>query len=182
MSQIITPEKVAAANSAALDSLSAVSALGLTSVERLAALNLNTARAGLTDAAANLESLCAIKDPQALVSFLQGLAEPAMASAVAYVRSVHGIAVDCGEELNKIVDAQLAELNKIVVAMLDEGSKSAPAGSDVAVAAVKSAIAAANETYGSVAKATKQVVALADVSVPAGTAVKSARKTAKKAA
>ncbi|MCB1908742.1 MAG: phasin family protein [Rhodocyclaceae bacterium] len=182
MSQVITPEKVAAANSAALESLSAVSSLGLSSVERLAALNLNTARAGLSDAAANIEALSAIKDPQALVSFVQGLAEPTLASALAYVRSVYGIATDCSEELSKVIDAQLAEMNKAVAVALDEVSKSAPAGSDVAVAAVRSAIAAANETYDTVAKATKQVVALAEANVPAGTAVKPARKAAKKAA
>ncbi len=180
----VTPEKIVAANKASLETCASVASLGLSTVERLVALNLNTARAAMTDAQANAEALLAVKDPKALVAVLSGLAEPTLASSVGYFRSAYGIAVDCGEELSKIVEGQVAELNKSVTIALDELSKSAPAGSDVAVAAVKSAIAAANATYDNVAKATKKVVEIAEANVTSttGAAVKAVGKAAKKAA
>jgi len=179
-----TPEKIAAASKVAVESAASFGSLGLSTVERLVALNLNTVRAGLTDTASNVEALLAIKEPKALVSFLSALVEPALASSVGYFRSAYGILVDSGEEVGKIVDGQIAELNKSVAIALDELSKSAPAGSDVAVAAVKSAIAAANATYDNVTKATKKVVEIAEANVSSttGAAVKAVGKAAKKAA
>ncbi len=180
----VTPEKFAAANKASLETASSFASLGLATIERLVALNLNTLRAGLTDTASNLEALLAVKDPKEVVTLASGLVEPTLASSVGYFRSAYGILVDSGEEVGKIVDGQIAELNKSVAIALDELSKSAPAGSDVAVAAVKQAIAAANATYDNVTKATKKVVEIAEANVSSttGAAVKAVGKAAKKAA
>jgi len=180
----VTPEKIVAAGKASLETSATVASLGLSTVERLVALNLNTVRAAMADAQSNAEALLGAKDPKAVLAVLSGLAEPTLASSVGYFRSAYGIAVDCGEELSKIVDGQIAELNKSVTIALEELSKSAPAGSDVAVAAVKSAIAAANATYDNVSKATKKVVEIAEANVTSttGAAVKAVGKAAKKAA
>ena len=180
----VTPEKVLAANKASVETAASVGSLGLATVERLVALNLNTVRASIADAGSNAEALLAVKDPKAVLSLLSGMAEPSLAAVLGYYRSAYGILVDCGEELGKIADSQIAELNKSVTIALDELTKSAPAGSDVAVAAVKSAIAAANATYDSVTKATKKVVEIAEANVTSttGAAVKAVGKAAKKAA
>ncbi|MCB1907505.1 MAG: phasin family protein [Rhodocyclaceae bacterium] len=180
----VTPEKIVAANTASLETAASVASLGMSAVERLVALNLNTVRAAIADAGSNAEAVLAVKDPKAALSVLSGLAEPTLASMVAYYRSAYGILVDCGEELGKIADGQIAELNKNVTIALDALTKSAPGGSEVAVAAVKSAIAAANATYDSVTKATKKVaeIAEANVSSTTGAAVKAVGKAAKKAA
>ena len=53
--------------------------------------------------------------------------------------------------------------------LLDKASKSAPAGSDVAVAAVKSAIAAATSAFDNMNKAAKQVSEIAEANVAAAT-------------
>ena len=78
--------------------------------------------------------------------------------------------------------SDLAELNKTVVSLLDKISKNAPAGSDVALAAVKSALAAANTAYDSFTKVAKQATELADANfVAATTAAKESvkRKTSR---
>lgn len=179
----VTPEKVAAANKATVEVLSSVSSVSLSAVERLVALNLNTARESLSEAASNVEALFAVKDPKALMAFVSGLSEPALSAASAYLRSAYAIAVDSGEALGKLFDGQIAELNKSAAVALDQLAKSAPAGSDVAVAAMKSAIAAANATYDNVAKATKTVVEMAEANVVStGAVVKAAGKATKKAA
>ncbi|HQZ02626.1 MAG TPA: phasin family protein, partial [Thauera sp.] len=105
----------------------------------------------------------------------------------AYARSVYEITSQSQEEVSKVMESQVAEMNKGVATALDKAAKSAPAGSDVAVAAVKSAIAAANSAYDSMSKAAKQVAEIAEANVAAATdatvkAVSTPAKGTKKAA
>ena len=53
---------------------------------------------------------------------------------------------------------------------VDNASKNAPAGSDVAVTAFKSTVAATTAAFDQFSKATKQVVSFADASVRAAAA------------
>jgi phasin family protein len=140
------------------------------SAERLAALNLNTARAVLEEVVANAKAAIGAKDIQERIALQSTLAQPAIEKAVAYSRGVYEIASQTQEEIAKLVEAQFAEVNRSVADALDKAAKNAPAGSDVAVAAVKSAIAAANSAYESMSKAAKQVVEIADANVAAATA------------
>jgi phasin family protein len=178
-----TPEQFAATNKANVETLLTVANAAFASVERLAALNLNTARTLLEDSIANTKALLSAKDVQELVNLQTNLAQPLVEKAVAYNRSVYEIGAQSQEEISKLIEAQIAELNKNLAAALDKAAKSAPAGSDVAVAAVKSAIAAANSAYDSVSKAAKQVAEIAEANVAAATsATVKAVGTAAKAA
>lgn len=182
-----TTDQFAAANKNSIEALLTLANTAFASTERLAALNLNTARSLLEDSVANTKSLMGVKDVQELVALQSGFVQPAIEKAVAYSRSVYEIVSQTQEELSKVVEAQVGEVNKAVASTLDQAAKQAPAGSDVAVAAVKSAIAAANSAYDSIAKATKQAVELAEANVNAATsatvrAVGAASTTAKKKA
>ena len=178
-----TPEQFAAANKATVDSLLSLANTALASAERIAALNLNTARSLLEDGVANTKALLAAKDVQELVNLQTSLAQPIVEKAVAYARSVYEITSQSQEEVTKVMESQVAEINKGVASALDKAAKSAPAGSDVAVAAVKSAIAAANSAYDSMSKAAKQVAEIAEANVAAATnaTVKAVNTTAKTA-
>jgi phasin family protein len=187
MTNFAAPEQFAAANKANIETVLTVANAAFASAERLAALNLNTARSVLEDGVANTKALLAVKDVQELVNLQAALAQPIVEKAVAYARSVYEITSQSQEELSKLFEAQVAELNKGVATALDTAAKSAPAGSDVAVAAVKSAIAAANSAYDSMSKAAKQVAEIAEANVAAATnatvkAVSTAAKAPKKAA
>ena len=164
-----TPEQFAAANKATVDSLLSVANTALASAERIAALNLNTARSVLEDSVSGTKALLGAKDAQEALSIQASLAQPNVEKAVAYSRSVYEISAQTQEELSKLVEAQFGDFQKTVAGLLDKAAKSAPAGSDVAVAAVKSAIAAANSAYDSVTKAAKQVAEIAEANVAAAT-------------
>jgi phasin family protein len=164
-----TPEQFAAANKNNVEALLTMANTAFASAERLAALNLNTARSLLEETVANAKSLLSAKDVQELVSMQASLAQPTVEKAVAYSRNVYQIASQTQEEIGKILEAQFAEINKSVTSALDKAVKNAPAGSDVAVAAVKSAIAAANSAYDSMTKAAKQVAEIAEANVAAAT-------------
>jgi hypothetical protein len=64
--------------------------------------------------------------------------------------------------VGKVVEAQVAELQKNVLAAVDTALKSAPAGSENAVALVKSSVAAASNAFDSVQKAAKQAAEAAE--------------------
>ena len=182
-----TTEQFATANKATVETMLTIANTAFASAERFAALNLNTARAMLEDSVANAKALLGVKDVQQLVAMQATLAQPAVEKAVAYSRSLYEIATQTQEELSKVVEGQFSEINKNVSSALDKAAKNAPAGSDVAVAAVKSAIAAANSAYDSMTKAAKQVAEMTEANVAAATtatvkAVGQAAPKAKKAA
>ena len=179
------PEQFAAANKATVDSLLSLANTALASAERIANLNLETARAAFEDSAANTKALLGAKDVQEALAIQASLAQPGVEKAVAYSRSVYEISAQTQEELAKMVEAQYAEFQKSVAGLLDQAAKSAPAGSDVAVAAVKSAIAAANSAFDNMNKAAKQVAEITEANVAAATnatvkAVGATAATAKK--
>ena len=178
-----TPEQFAATNKANIETLLTLANTAFASAERLAALNLNTARSLLEDGVSNAKALLAVKDAQELVTLQTSLAQPLVEKAVAYARNVYEITSQSQEEVSKLLEGQVAELNKDVASALDKAAKSAPAGSDVAVAAVKSAIAAANSAYDSMSKAAKQVAEIAEANVAAATnaTVKAVSTTSKAA-
>ena len=175
----INTEQFAAANKAAVDSLLSVANTALASAERIANLNLETARAAFEDSAANTKALLGAKDVQEALAIQASLAQPNIDKAVAYGRSVAEISTQTQEELTKLVEAQFGDFQKSVTGMLEKAAKSAPAGSDVAVAAVQSAIAAATSAFDNMRKSAQQVTALAQNNIAAATSATA--KAAKKA-
>jgi phasin family protein len=164
-----TPETFASANKATVDALLTVANAALASAERIAALNLNTARSVIEDSVANTKALLGAKDAQEIVALQASSVQPNVEKAVAYSRSIYEISAQTQEELAKLFEGQFGDFQKNVAGMLDKVSKQAPAGSDVAVAAVKSAFAAANSAFDNLNKAAKQVAEIAEANVAAAT-------------
>lgn len=164
-----TPEKFVSSNKANIESFLTLANTAFASAERLAALNLNTARTLVEEGVSNVKTLFGAKDLQDLLSLQGGLAQPTIEKAIAYSRSLYEITSETQDEVTKIVESRFAEINKGVASALDSAAKSAPAGTDVAVAAVKSAITAANSAYDSMSKAAKQVAEIAEANVAAAT-------------
>lgn len=169
MSYFASTEQIAAANKAAVDSLLTLANTALASAERMAALNLNTARSVIEDSVANTKALLGVKDAQEALAVQTAITQPAIEKVVAYSRSVYEIGAQTQEEVAKVFESQYADFQKSVAGLLDKVAKSAPAGSDVAVAAVKSAIAASNSAFDSLNKAAKQVAEIAEANVAAAT-------------
>ena len=175
-------EQFLSANKTAIDTLLSVANTALATAESLAALNLGTARDALNDSAKNAKAAMGVKTPQEAASLNAALGQPAVEKAVAYSRSVYEISAQTQEEVSKMVEAQFGDFQKTVAGLLDKAAKSAPAGSDVAVAAVKSAIAAANSAFDNMNKAAKQVAEITEANVAAATnaTVKAVGAAAKK--
>jgi len=162
-----TPEQFTAANKSGVEALFTVASAQFAAFERLSALNFNTTKAAFENSVSQAKALLAIKDPQALFSLGTASAQPAIEKAIAYSRSVYEIANQSKTEVAKLVETQAAQANKTVATLLDKVSKNAPAGSDISVAAVKSALAAANSAYDNFTKVVKQATEIAEGNVTA---------------
>jgi phasin family protein len=129
-------------------------------------LNLSAARSFVEDSVAGAKGLFEAREPQALAGYHVALT-PSIEKAAAYSRTLYEIASQTQGEIGKLFEAHFSELNKTVNSALEQATKNAPAGSDVAVAAVKSAIAAANSAYNSVSNAVKQATEIAESNITA---------------
>lgn len=156
------PEQLISANKASVETLATFANATFAGVERLAALNLNTARAMLEDSVASTRALLAVKDVQDLVALQSNLVQPGLEKAAAYSRSIYDIASETQGVLSQVVDAQVSDLTKNASLAFEQAVKVAPAGSDQAVTALRSALSAANSAYDSMSKAAKQVTELAE--------------------
>jgi phasin family protein len=165
----INPEQFAAANKATVDSLLSVANTALASAERIAALNLNTVRSALEDSVSGAKSVMAAKDPQEALKLQSSLTQPAVEKAVAYSRSVYEITSQTQQELAKMVEAQFGDFQKSMAGMVEMATKSAPAGSESAVAAIQNAIAAATSAFGNMNSVAKQFAETAQANIASAT-------------
>lgn len=165
----VTPEQIQAAGKANVEAFLAVANAQFAALEKLANLNANAVKNAFDDSMTNTRALLGAKDVQELVAMQNTLAQPAVEKAIAYSKSVYELATQTNTELSKVAERRVAEWNENFVSMLDKVSKNAPAGSDVAVAAVKSMIAAANSAYDNFNKVAKQATEIAEANVAAAT-------------
>ncbi|HUL94945.1 MAG TPA: phasin family protein, partial [Usitatibacter sp.] len=73
-------------------------------------------------------------------------------------------------ELGRLAEERVATFQQAITETVDQASKSAPAGSDVAVAALKSSLAATSAAFDSFNKAAKRAASLADAGLRAAPA------------
>ena len=178
----VTPEQIQAANKANVETFLAVANAQFAAMEKLATLNASVVKTAFEESIANTRALLGAKDVQEFVSLQSAFAQPAIEKAIAYSKNVYEVATDANAELSKVAERRVAEWNENFVSLLDKVSKNAPAGSDVAVAAVKSMLAAANSAYDNLTKVTKQATEIAEANVSAATETVRGLAKAKKAA
>jgi phasin family protein len=178
----VTPEQIQATNKANLEAILSLASTQFAAIEKFASLNANAVKTAFEDGIANARALAGAKDVQELVSLQSTFAQPAIEKAIAYSKSVYEVATETGSELSKVTERRVAEWNENLVSLLDKAAKNAPAGSDVAVSAVKQMLAAANSAYDNFTKVAKQATEIAEANVSAATeTVKGLAKTKKAA-
>jgi phasin family protein len=178
------PEQFSAASKANFEAqLSLISALtnkAFEGVEKIVDLNLNVAKTSLEESSSAAKQFLAAKDAQEWLSLAAAQAQPNAEKAMAYGRHLASIASGVQAEFTKAAEAQIAETSRKVVELVEEVSKNAPAGSENAVAILKTAIGNANAGYEQLTKTTKQAVETLEANL--NTAVSQFTQPAPKAA
>ncbi len=178
----VTPEQIQAASKTNVETFLAIANAQFAALEKLATLNATAVRSAFEDSITSTRALLGAKDVQEFVSLQNAFAQPAVEKAIAYSKSVYEVATDTNAELSKVAERRVAEWNENFVSLLDKVSKNAPAGSDVAVAAVKSMLAAANSAYDNMNKVAKQATEMTQANVAAASETVKGFAKAKKAA
>lgn len=173
-------EQLVAWNKANLEAAVRFAGIALEGAERMLEVQLKAAKSVFADGVQQAKALAETKDLQEFAQIKNTLAQPTLEKATSYVKSVYDVAAATQSELSKLFEEQVSEFNKHVVTGLDKAVKSAPAGSEVAVAAVKSVISAINSTYDNVSKSAKQFAEMTQANVEAATtqAVNTGKKKA----
>jgi len=120
---------------------------GLTSqtfggVEKLLELNLATSKAMLGESFSHIQSVLGAKDAQEMFALQSGLLKPIADKSAAYFQHIQTIATGSGAEFTKAAEAKMAEVQNTFGNVVENMTKNAPAGTETAVAAFKSAISA----------------------------------------
>ncbi|MEO2218581.1 phasin family protein [Chromobacterium vaccinii] len=186
-----TTQELSALGQSQFDKAVRLSSIVLAGAERFASLQLDLSRKLLNDNAETFKALSGVKDAKTLGELQTSLAQPALDQAFSAARNVYDAALTTQNELSSFVEEQIAENSKALQSGLDRLSKNAPAGSDVAVAALKTLLNTSTAAFESVSKTAKKVSAeIAEAGVEAATnsakaasaAVSRSKKTATSAA
>jgi phasin family protein len=142
-------------------------------VEKLTALNLQAAKSIIAETQETTEQALSGRDPQDLLKLQNSLTQPAAEKTRAYSRHAYEILTATHAEFVKFAETQFAEYSRNAQTFVDSLAKNAPAGSESAVALLKSTITAAFTAYDTANKATQQVVEIAESNFDAATAAAS---------
>ncbi len=166
-------------NKANMESVMRFAGVAIEGTERMIELQMKAAKSAFADGIESAKALAAVKDFQQFAALKDTMAQPSLDKATAYAKSVYDLTSETQAEFSKLVEAQVSVFNKEAVTTLDKMVKSAPAGSEVGVAAVKSAIAAVNSAYDNLTKVGKQFAQASQANLEA--AATQATATVKKA-
>jgi phasin family protein len=179
---MMTVEQLVASHKANIETLYGLTTKAFEGVEKIVELNLTASKAALAEASDHTQSILSVKDAQELLALQSGLFQPLAEKTAAYSRHLYDIATGTGAEFSKAFEGQTADAQKKFMGIVDNAAKNAPAGSEAAVAVMKSTVAAATNALESVQKAVKQAteVAEANFNAVAATASNATKQASKK--
>ena len=178
-----TPEQLIAFNKANLEAALRFAGVALEGAERLMELQMKTAKSALSDSIQSARMMTSVRDFDQLAALKDTMVQPSFEKATAYAKEVYDVATATQAEMSKVVEEQVGEVNKQLIATLDQIVKTAPAGSEVGIAAMKQTLAAVNSGFDNLTKVAKQFgeATQNNIEVVANQTIEAAKK-AKKAA
>jgi phasin family protein len=179
---MLTVDQVMASHKANIETLVGLTNKAFEGVEKMVELNLTASKAALAEISDHAKAVLSVKDAQELLTLQSSLMQPLAEKTAAYNRHLFDIASGSTAEFSKAFEDQAADAQRKFMGLVDTAAKNAPAGSESAVAMMKSAVAAANNALESVQKAVKQATEVAETNfnTVASSAVNATKTVAKK--
>jgi phasin family protein len=177
---MLTVEQVMASQKANVETLLGLTSKAFEGVEKIVELNLSASKAALAETGDAAKAMLSVKDAQELLALQSGLLQPLAEKTAAYSRHLYEIATGASSEFTKAFESQAAEAQQQFAGLVEAAAKNAPAGSETAVAVMKSSVAAATNALESVQKAVKQATDVAEANFNAVAATATAKPAAKK--
>ncbi|HUL41501.1 MAG TPA: phasin family protein [Burkholderiales bacterium] len=167
-------------NKNSLENVLRFTKITMESAERLVKLQLEAAKQAVEENAKNAKSLSELKDLGEVMALRAKLAESGVEKALNFSRSVYEVASQTQAELTKLFEESLSAYTKDLVNVIEKTTKSAPGGSDLALAALKSTIAATQAAVDGMTKAAKEVSELAGTGIKSANSASSTTKSSSK--
>jgi phasin family protein len=127
------------------------------SAERLLEVKLKATKSIFSDGVQQAKILPEARDMNELAQVRNALAQPALDNAASYVKDVCDVAVATQSQFSKLIEEQVARYSRHVVNGLHQIVTVVPAESEVAVAAVRSAMSVVTSTYDNFSKSARQL-------------------------
>jgi phasin family protein len=159
------PEQWTAMGKTQVDNALRIAEIVSRGARKLAELNFKVAETAFAEGIKNIKSLSEIKDVAEISTWATGIMQPGLEKASAYGKHLYQTATTTSAELGAVFEEQVSEFTRQVVIALDAATRTAPAGSEAAIAAVKSVIGVANGVYDTITKASKQLAAMTEVNL-----------------
>jgi phasin family protein len=171
---ITQPEKLMQMQADALEASRQAASKTLEGWQKLAQLNLQTARASLEQSSEQINALLAARDTQALANLVTSLARPPQDQFSAYAKAVYAIYRDANQDFASMLDKQVAASNRQLAESVESLARTAPAGTEGVVSLIRQSMAAAQTAYDQVNQAGRKLAEMADSNL--GSAAAGTRK------
>ena len=162
---ITQPESMMKLQAEALETSRQAAEKTLEGLQKLAQLNMQTARSSLEHSSEQINALLAARDTKALTDLATSLARPPQDQFAAYAKAVYAIYRDANSGFASMVERQVAASNQQLADAVQTLARNAPSGSEGAVAFIQQSLAAAQAAYEQVNQAGRTFTEMADSSI-----------------
>lgn len=171
------PQQLFASQKASLDNFFAIQGAMLNGFEKLVDLNVSVLKASFDEISQKSRAAIQVGDAQEAIAFSTTQFQPDAEKALAYGRRVYDVLSGVQVDVTKLTEAGFAQFQQQVSDAIDQLAKNAPAGSESAVALLKSSLASANSAYETAARSARQAAEAAEsnLTAAADATVKAAR-------
>ena len=173
-------EHVAATSLAGVQAAAGFAQVQFAALERLYALSVNATKSSLDEGARCARALLDAKDVQQCLDLSAEYGQPAIEKAFSYTRGCLEVGAHARDEMTRLLEAQATDSSRKAVARLTRLAKYAPGGTEVAVAAMKTAFEAADNMFSGVTAVLQEATGPTDAKQDAPATA--ARENKKKAA
>ena len=149
----------------ALEATARATRISLDSAERAITVQLEYAKGGFAQATLNARAVSQARDVNELAALRTRIAENALENILGYSRSLYGAFSEAQAEFSRLAEERMSSFQQAMAVTVDQAAKSAPGGNDVAVAAIKSQLAATTAAFDTFTKAARNMASFADASV-----------------
>lgn len=163
------PQNIFDSHKASLNNLFAIQGAMLDGFEKLVDLNVRVLKASFDEVSQKSQEATQCQDAQQALAFSASLFQPRADQALAYGRNVYDVLSGIQLDLTRLTETQLAQFQQQLADAIEQLAKNAPAGSEGAVALLKSSLASANSAYDAVAKSARQAAEAAESNIAAAT-------------
>jgi phasin family protein len=167
-----TASPVTELSRASLDAAARATRISMDGAERAIAVQLEYTKGAFAQAALTARAVARARDVQELLTLRTRIAENAVENLMGYSRSLYEVASEAQSEYSRLAEERMARFQQAVSETVEQAARSAPAGGDVAVAAIRSQVAATTAAFDSFTKAAKHVASFTDAGVKAAAGAK----------